>query len=304
MVTGPAASSAVRSAGSRSIILAVVAARPAPAPRQCLPVNPRARCLTGPMPLSSAPIRPSLPHSSVTATIPPVAVSEGSAAPIWILPRVLPGVRAASTISVTLLLLPSSTVTLDNPSRTPQPHTLSAACRRSTRGNGSDQAATSVVRPSRAPNQAGGHGQFLAMRRRRRTSSSTAGTSSSGSSSIKRSSSSRCARVASMYAGSSRPACVRTVPVDGTVRTHAGLLLPAYIEAMSAQREELLRLIEELPEDEVPAVLDDVRRRLRIARNWPWPPAWFGAREGRTTDVAAWSDPFPRVERRHAAESV
>src|SRR6266568_7499266 len=90
------------------------------------------------MPLSSAPIRPSLPHSSVTATIPPVAVSEGSAAPIWILPRVLPGVRAASTISVTLLLGQSSTVTLDNPSRTPQPHTLSAACRRSTRGNGSE----------------------------------------------------------------------------------------------------------------------------------------------------------------------
>src|SRR6266702_478100 len=142
MVTGPAASSAVRSAGSRSIILAVVAARPAPAPRQCLPVNPRARCLTGPMPLSSAPIRPSLPHSSVTATIPPVAVSEGSAAPIWILPRVLPGVRAASTISVTLLLGQSSTVTLDNPSRTPQPHTLSAACRRSTRGSGSDSGLT------------------------------------------------------------------------------------------------------------------------------------------------------------------
>jgi len=99
-------------------------------------------------------------------------------------------------------------------------------------------------------------------------------------------------------------ALIAAKPSTGTVRTHAGLLLPAYIEAMSAQREELLRLIEELPEDEVPAVLDDVRRRLRIARNWPWPPAWFGAREGRTTDVAAWSDPFPRVERRHAAESV
>jgi hypothetical protein len=32
---------------------------------------------------------------------------------------------------------------------------------------------------------------------------------------------------------------------------------------MSAQREELLRLVEELPETEVPAVLDDVRRHLR-----------------------------------------
>jgi hypothetical protein len=59
---------------------------------------------------------------------------------------------------------------------------------------------------------------------------------------------------------------------------------------MSAQREELLRLVEALPEDEIPAVLDDVRRRLRVARNWPWPPAWFGAGTGRTTDVAARSE--------------
>ena len=41
MVTGPAASSAARSAGSRSIIRAVAAARPASAPRHCFPVNRR-----------------------------------------------------------------------------------------------------------------------------------------------------------------------------------------------------------------------------------------------------------------------
>jgi len=46
---------------------------------------------------------------------------------------------------------------------------------------------------------------------------------------------------------------------------------------MSVQREELLRLVEELPEEEVPAVLDDVRRHLRSVRERPWPPAWFGA---------------------------
>lgn len=56
------------------------------------------------------------------------------------------------------------------------------------------------------------------------------------------------------------------------------------------QREELLRLVEELPEDEVPAVLDDVRRHLQAARSRPWPPAWFGAGEGRTTDVASQSE--------------
>ncbi len=59
---------------------------------------------------------------------------------------------------------------------------------------------------------------------------------------------------------------------------------------MSAQREELLRLVEELPENEVPAVLHDVRRHLRAVKDRSWPPAWFGAGEGRTTDVAARSE--------------
>ncbi len=56
---------------------------------------------------------------------------------------------------------------------------------------------------------------------------------------------------------------------------------------MRAQREELLRLVEELPEEEVPAVLDAVRRRLRTADSRAWPPAWFGASQSRTTDTAA-----------------
>ena len=54
---------------------------------------------------------------------------------------------------------------------------------------------------------------------------------------------------------------------------------------MSAQREELLRLVGELPESEVPAVLDDVRRRLRAVKDGPWPPAWFGAGQSTTSDV-------------------
>jgi hypothetical protein len=58
---------------------------------------------------------------------------------------------------------------------------------------------------------------------------------------------------------------------------------------MSAQREELLQLVEELPETEVPTVLDDVRRRLRAVKNKPWPPAWFGASQGSAPDVAGHS---------------
>jgi hypothetical protein len=59
---------------------------------------------------------------------------------------------------------------------------------------------------------------------------------------------------------------------------------------VSIQREELLRLVEELPEEEVPAVLDDVRRHLRAVNNPAWPPAWFGAGQSSTTDVAARSE--------------
>jgi hypothetical protein len=58
---------------------------------------------------------------------------------------------------------------------------------------------------------------------------------------------------------------------------------------MSAQRDELLRLVEELPESEVPTVLDDVRSHLRAVRDRSWPLAWFGAGRG-STDTAARSE--------------
>jgi len=59
---------------------------------------------------------------------------------------------------------------------------------------------------------------------------------------------------------------------------------------MSAQREELLQLVEELPETEVPAMLDNVYRHLREGQNKSWPPAWFGA--GRAVDLV--QRPGPR----------
>ncbi|MGQ0464330.1 MAG: hypothetical protein ACT4QG_03305 [Sporichthyaceae bacterium] len=51
---------------------------------------------------------------------------------------------------------------------------------------------------------------------------------------------------------------------------------------MSPEREELLRLVEEIPDQEVPAVLAAVRRRLAPAPvgSSSWPPAWFGIAEG------------------------
>ena len=59
---------------------------------------------------------------------------------------------------------------------------------------------------------------------------------------------------------------------------------------MSVRREELLRLVEELPENEVPVVLDCVRRHLRAVRDRSRPPVWFGAGESQSTDVAARSE--------------
>ena len=58
--------------------------------------------------------------------------------------------------------------------------------------------------------------------------------------------------------------------VPDTARKPGAPNLAAYTRAMSEQREELFRLVEELPEEEVPAVLDDVRRHLRSVRERPW----------------------------------
>lgn len=55
---------------------------------------------------------------------------------------------------------------------------------------------------------------------------------------------------------------------------------------MSAEREELARLVQQLPDEEVPHVLEEVRRHLRPLRERPWPPKWFGAAPGRHRDAS------------------
>jgi len=54
---------------------------------------------------------------------------------------------------------------------------------------------------------------------------------------------------------------------------------------MSAPREELHRLIDELPEETVPVVLAELRGKAAAA-NRPWPPRWFGAAEARRPDIS------------------
>ncbi|WP_130291473.1 hypothetical protein [Pseudonocardia sediminis] len=56
---------------------------------------------------------------------------------------------------------------------------------------------------------------------------------------------------------------------------------------MSADRDELRELVEQLPEDQVPTALADVRRHLAEARGRSWPPAFFRAGRSGRGDVAA-----------------
>jgi hypothetical protein len=49
---------------------------------------------------------------------------------------------------------------------------------------------------------------------------------------------------------------------------------------VNGEREELRRLVEELPDEQIPAVLADLRHRLLPVaepREVPWPPAWFNS---------------------------
>lgn len=56
---------------------------------------------------------------------------------------------------------------------------------------------------------------------------------------------------------------------------------------MTAERDELRRLVDDLPDEAVPAALEDVRRRVTTRAAGPWPPKWFGAAAGRRRDTAA-----------------
>ncbi len=64
------------------------------------------------------------------------------------------------------------------------------------------------------------------------------------------------------------------------------------LDSMSPEREELLRLVEEMPDQDVPAVLADVRRRLEPFAHpeSSWPPAWFGIAEGDGTAIGRRSE--------------
>ena len=59
---------------------------------------------------------------------------------------------------------------------------------------------------------------------------------------------------------------------------------------MSADKDELIRLVRQLPDEDVSSVIDDVRRRLRPVRERRWPPAWFASAEGDGSAIGARSE--------------
>lgn len=61
---------------------------------------------------------------------------------------------------------------------------------------------------------------------------------------------------------------------------------PGYAGLVSAERDELRKLVERLPDEQVPAALSAVRRSLDRPSERPWPPAFFGAGRAGRTDVA------------------
>jgi hypothetical protein len=63
---------------------------------------------------------------------------------------------------------------------------------------------------------------------------------------------------------------------------------------MSGDREELERLVHEIPDDQVQVVLADVRRHLRLVKDRPWPPAFFASAPGDGTSIAEQADDLLR----------
>ena len=63
--------------------------------------------------------------------------------------------------------------------------------------------------------------------------------------------------------------------------------VPGYAAGVSAERDELRRLVEELSEDRVPAVLAEARRQSGSVPTGEWPPPWFGSFASGRSDLGS-----------------
>jgi hypothetical protein len=57
------------------------------------------------------------------------------------------------------------------------------------------------------------------------------------------------------------------------------------LRSVSAERDELKRLVEQLPDERLLAVLAEARRQARPRPAAQWPPAWFGSFESGRPDL-------------------
>ena len=64
-------------------------------------------------------------------------------------------------------------------------------------------------------------------------------------------------------------------------------VLPSVLVRMSADRDELHRLVDQLLEQEIPAVLAEARRRAHLEAATKWPPAFFSSFASGRTDLGA-----------------
>jgi len=56
---------------------------------------------------------------------------------------------------------------------------------------------------------------------------------------------------------------------------------------VSTPREELREFVEQLPDEQIPAAVSNLRARLTsVPPSGTWPPAWFGIAEGSADDVS------------------
>jgi hypothetical protein len=58
----------------------------------------------------------------------------------------------------------------------------------------------------------------------------------------------------------------------------------------SPERDELMRLAQEIPDDQVPDALREMRRHLQPVGQRPWPPAFFGSAPGDGVSIAEQAD--------------
>ena len=62
----------------------------------------------------------------------------------------------------------------------------------------------------------------------------------------------------------------------------------------SPERDELMRLVQQIPDDQVPDVLHELRRHLRPAGEQSWPPAFFASAPGDGVSIAEQADELLR----------